>query len=90
MHKMVRRLPILEMVYDTFTGTATRAAHCGSMLKGLRLSHDQARLAQGDLRGSGRRSVIPYVHERCCIIACVVLFKAELNLSASVACLILL
>jgi hypothetical protein len=34
-----------------------------------------------DLCGSGHRSVIPNVHERClyCCV-CVVLFKAEMNL----------
>jgi hypothetical protein len=34
-----------------------------------------------DLHGSGRLSIIPYVHKRelyCCV--CVELFKAELNL----------
>jgi hypothetical protein len=31
------------------------------------------------LRGSGRQSVIPKAHGRCCIVVCVVLFKVELN-----------
>jgi hypothetical protein len=35
----------------------------------------------GGLRGSGRQSVIPYVHgESCCIIVCV-LFKPRVELA---------
>jgi hypothetical protein len=61
--------------YDTSTGTATRAARCGSLLEGLRLStlKQDGHGGHEDLRGSGRRSVIPYVHgESCCIAVCVV------------------
>ncbi len=39
-----------------------------------------------NLRGLDHRSVIPYVHGRCCIVVYVALFKAELNLSHSVVC----
>jgi hypothetical protein len=39
------------------------------------------------LRGLGCRSIIPYDHGReGCIAVCVVLFKAELNLSIPVIC----
>jgi hypothetical protein len=39
------------------------------------------------LRGSGHRSVIPYVHGReNCIALCVALFKVELNLYVLVVC----
>jgi hypothetical protein len=34
---------ISKWFYDTSTGTAKRAAYCGSMLEGLRLSYAQAR-----------------------------------------------
>jgi hypothetical protein len=33
----------VEVVYDTSTGTATRADHCGSLLEQLRLSYARAR-----------------------------------------------
>jgi hypothetical protein len=33
----------VEVIYDTSTGTATRAAHYGLLLAGLRLSYTQAR-----------------------------------------------
>jgi hypothetical protein len=32
------RYTVVQVVYDTSTGTATTAAHCGSLLEGLRLS----------------------------------------------------
>jgi hypothetical protein len=34
---------IIEVVYDTFPGTTTRAAHGGSLLEGLKLSYARAR-----------------------------------------------
>jgi hypothetical protein len=40
-----------------------------------------------DLRGSGHRSVIPYVNGRvCCIVVCVHCSSRELNPSESNAC----
>jgi hypothetical protein len=43
----------------------------------------------GGLRGLGYRSLIPYVHGRkSCIIMCVALFKAELNLVSLANCLV--
>jgi hypothetical protein len=48
--------------HKTSTSTTTRAAHCGSLLVGLRFSYAPARWTQGFLSGSGRRSVKPYVH----------------------------
>jgi regulator of replication initiation timing len=33
---MARRRAALEVVYDTFTGTTTRAAHCGSLIGGAK------------------------------------------------------
>jgi hypothetical protein len=74
---------------DTFTDTATRAAHCSSLLEGLRFPYAQARWIQGFLSGSGCRSVKPYVHWYC-IVVCVSLFKLELNLFDFDVCLILL
>jgi hypothetical protein len=53
--------------YDTFTGAATRAAHCGSFVGGVLVSSSLAMDEHGgheDLRGSNRRSVILYAHER--------------------------
>jgi hypothetical protein len=53
--------------YDTFTGTATRAARCGSLLERALVSRMLAMDERGghpDLRGSGRRGVIPYAHGR--------------------------
>jgi hypothetical protein len=75
---------MLKWFYYTFTGTATRAAYCGSLLVGLRLPTHELEEHKG-LRGLGRRSVTPYIHGRwlyCCV--CVALFKAKLNLSAPV------
>jgi hypothetical protein len=51
--------------YDTSTGAATGAARCGSFVGGALVSWLLAMREYGgheDLRGSGRRSVIPYVH----------------------------
>jgi hypothetical protein len=68
----------VKVVYDTSSKTSIRAARGGSLMEGLRLStlkqdgHD-------DLRGSGHRSIIPYVHrEDCCIDACILQARAEL------------
>jgi hypothetical protein len=47
---------------DTSTGTATRAARCGSLLEGLGFPYAQARWTQGFLSGSGRWSVKPNIH----------------------------
>jgi hypothetical protein len=74
---------------DTFTGTATRVARCGSLLEGLRLSYAQARWTQEFLSGLGCRSIKPYIHWYC-IVVCVVLFKPELNLFGINICPILL
>jgi hypothetical protein len=70
----------VEVVYDTFPGTTTRAAHEGSLLEGLRLS--TLKLDEyGDLRGLGHRSIIPYVYgESCCITVCV-LFNSRVELA---------
>jgi hypothetical protein len=51
--------------YDTSIGAATGAARCGSFVGGHISLGDLAIREYGgheDLRGSGRRSVIPYVH----------------------------
>jgi hypothetical protein len=54
--------------YDISTDAATGAARCGSfLLEGDLVSWSLAIDERGgheDLYGSGRRSVIPYVHER--------------------------
>jgi hypothetical protein len=66
---------LLKWFYDTSTDTATRAAYCGSLLEGLRLStlKQDGHGGHENLCGSGRRSVISYVlGENCCIIVCVV------------------
>jgi hypothetical protein len=60
--------PDVEVVYDTSPGTTTRAARGGSMMEGLRLSMLKQD-GHGGLRGSDRRTVIPYVHEEDCCIA---------------------
>jgi hypothetical protein len=66
------------VVYNTSLGTTTRAAHEGSLMERLRLSmlkQDE----HGDLRGSGRRSVIPYIHgEDYCIDVCALQGSIEL------------
>jgi hypothetical protein len=63
--------------YDSSTGAAIGAAHCGSFVgKGLLVSWSLVMDEHGeyeDLRGSGWQSVIPYVHGRmelyCSILA---------------------
>jgi hypothetical protein len=69
--------------YDTSTSTSTRAVRCGSLLEGLRSlrielwrKYDE----HEDLHGSGRRSVIPYIHKECCCIVVCVLFKLGVEL----------
>jgi hypothetical protein len=56
---------------DTSIGAATRAARCGSFVGGALISWSLAmslamdeHSGHGDLRGSDRLSVIPYVHGR--------------------------
>jgi hypothetical protein len=72
-------MAVVEVVYDTFPRTTTRAVCDGLLLKGLRLS-TLKRDDHGGLRDSDRRSVIPYVHGReSCIVVCVPLFNVELN-----------
>jgi hypothetical protein len=71
-------VPNIEVVYDTSPGTSTRAARGGSLMEGLRLS-SLKQDGHGGLRGSGRRSVIPYAHEEdCCIDVCVLQARVEL------------
>jgi hypothetical protein len=68
----------VEVIYDTFTKTTTRAAHGGSLMEGVRLS-TLKQDGHSSLRGSGHRSVIPYIHGRkSVVLLCVPLFKAEL------------
>jgi hypothetical protein len=53
--------------YDTSTSAATGVACCGFLLEGALVFWSLAMNERGgheDLRGSGRRSVIPYVHGR--------------------------
>jgi hypothetical protein len=79
-----------KLFYDTFTDTATKAAHYGSLLEGLRSLELVAMDEHGghdDLRGLDRQSVTPYIHrEYYCIVVCMTLFKAELNLFYPVTC----
>jgi hypothetical protein len=58
----------VEVVYDTSSGTTTRAARGGSLI--VRLSLSTLKQDEHDgLCDSGHRRVIPYVHgEYCCII----------------------
>jgi hypothetical protein len=56
---------------DTSTGAATGAAHCGSFVGRALVSWSLAMDERGgheDLRGSSRRSVIPYVHGRTGVV----------------------
>jgi hypothetical protein len=58
----------VEVVSDTCPGSTTRAVRKGSLMEGLwrsTLKQD----GHGGLRGSGYRSVIPYVHEEDYCIA---------------------
>jgi hypothetical protein len=69
---------IIEVVYDTFPRTTTRATHRCSLIEGLRLS-TLKQDGHGGLRGSGCRSIIPYVHgESCCIAVYVLQASVEL------------
>jgi hypothetical protein len=62
--------------YNTSTCAATGAACCGSFIGVALMSWSLAMDERGghdDLRGSGRLSVIPYIHGRtelCCGQAC--------------------
>jgi hypothetical protein len=62
--------------YDTSTGAATGAARCDSFVGktfSLLVVSSSERSGLGNLRGSGRLSVIPYVHRRTelsCAQAC--------------------
>jgi hypothetical protein len=62
--------PNVKKIYDTSPGTTTRA-FCGvSLMEGLSLS-SLKQDGHGGLCGSGRWSVIPYVHrEDCGIVVC--------------------
>jgi hypothetical protein len=61
--------------YDTSTCAATGAARCGSFVKGVSwsLAIDECG-GHEDLRGPGRRIIIPYVHRRmelyCSSLSC--------------------
>jgi hypothetical protein len=67
----------VEVVYDTSPGITTRAARGCSLMERLKLS-TLKQDGHGDLRGSDRRSVIPYVHrEDYCVWCC---SNLELNL----------
>jgi hypothetical protein len=70
--------PNIEVVYDTFPETTTRAVRVGSLMEELMLS--TLKLDEHDgLRGSSCRSVIPYVHgDDYCIIVCVLQASVEL------------
>jgi hypothetical protein len=70
---------LLKSFYNTSTGTATRAACCGSLLmEGLRLSTLKQDRHCG-LHGLDRQSVIPYVHgEDYCITVFVLQASVEL------------
>jgi hypothetical protein len=57
----------------------TAVVHCWRDQSSRTLKQDEHR----DLCGSDHRSIIPYVHERCCIDVYVALFKVELNLVSS-------
>jgi hypothetical protein len=71
--------PNIEVIYDTFHRTTTRATHEGLLMEGLRLStlkQDE----HGDLRGSDHRNIIPYVYgDDCCIDVCVLQTCVELT-----------
>jgi hypothetical protein len=58
------------MVYDIFTETIIRAVCCGSLLEGLRLSMLKQD-GHGNLYRSGRRNIIPYIHEESVVLLCV-------------------
>jgi hypothetical protein len=71
--------------YDTSTGAAIGAAQCGSFIGGALVSWSLAMDECGgheNLRGSGRYSIIPYVHGR----TKVVLLKPALPESAFFIC----
>jgi hypothetical protein len=70
--------PNVEVVYDTSPRTTTTIAHEGSLMEGVRLS-TLKQDGHGNLRGSGRWSVISYVHnEDCRIAVCAIRASVEL------------
>jgi hypothetical protein len=70
----------VEVVYDISAGNITRAAYGGLLLEGLRLSYAQVGWIQWfTWFGPLKRNTL-YIRRECCIIVCVTLFKAELNL----------
>jgi hypothetical protein len=76
--------PLSNWFYDIFTGITTRTARCGLLLEGLRLStlKQDGHGGREDLRGSGRRSIIPYVHGEL-LYCCVCCSTLRLNLPKS-------
>jgi hypothetical protein len=54
-------VPNVEVIYDTSPRTLTRAVRGGSLLEGLRLLMNEQN-GYENLRGSGHRNVIPYIH----------------------------
>jgi hypothetical protein len=50
--------------FTTLPLTLLRASRCGSCVWGARVHACSGKMNAGDLRGSDRRSVIPYVHGR--------------------------
>jgi hypothetical protein len=63
----------VEVVLRHFNWHCPKAARCGSLLEGLRSLRFELRMehgGQGDLRGSGHPSVIPYVHGRAFVLQC--------------------
>jgi hypothetical protein len=75
---------------DTSTSTATRAAHCGSLLEGLSLSYAQARWAQGFFTWFGLAEHNTLRPQEMFVLLCVSLFKAKLNLFYFGICSVLL
>jgi hypothetical protein len=62
---MYTKSSMSKWFYDTFTGVAIGAVRCGSFVRETLVSWLLAMREYGgheDLRGSGRRSIIPYVH----------------------------
>jgi hypothetical protein len=57
--------------FTTLSLALLRVARCGSLLERAKIAQTLAMEEHGgheNLRGSGRRSVIPYVHGRVCCI----------------------
>jgi hypothetical protein len=80
-----RSLHLPKWFYDTSIGTTTRAAYCGALLEGLRLLYAQARKTRGfTWFGPPERNTLRPWEMLYCYV-CVVLLKAEFNLSHPVA-----